>query len=194
MKQQFWALVAIVGFMLMCVASGLPAHAATGPLTAISNPTDHAFAANALGHAISEHAWLENFLLTTHIVSFVVLVGGACVVDLRLLGLGRRIPVRDLNNFVIPIVLASVVTAVSSGLWLFGAHADILIGRPAFLYKMLLLFAAAINALIFYTGPYQSVAKWNRDDRPPQGAQIAGLVSLLIWIAVIFCGQRIAHH
>jgi|GEM_PF-483588 len=194
MKKQFWGLAAFVGLMLTCVASGLPAHAASGPLAAISNPSGLAFAANALGRAVSERAWLENLLLTTHIVSFVVLVGGACVVDLRLLGLGRRIPLRDLNNFVVPIVLVSVVTAVSSGLWLFGAHADALIGRPAFLYKMLLLFAAAINALIFYTGPYQSVAKWERDDRPPRGAQAAGLLSLLIWVAVIFCGQRIAHH
>ena len=171
-----------------------PACAATAAGAALANPIDHAFAANAFGALLAVHPWLENLLLTLHIASFVVLVGGACVVDLRLLGLGRHIAVRALNNFVIPVVLASVITAVSSGLWLFGAHADILIGRPAFFYKMLLLFAAAINALIFYAGPYQSVAKWNLDAPPPGGAGIAGLLSLLIWIAVIFCGQRIAHH
>ena len=182
-KHNLYPLIALTIVQPACAASA-----------ALSNPIDHVFAANAFGAILAVHPWLENLLLTLHIASFVVLVGGACVVDLRLLGLGRHIAVRALNNFVIPWVLASVITAVSSGLWLFGAHADILIGRPAFFYKMLLLFAAAINALIFYAGPYQSVAKWNLDAPPPGGARIAGLLSLLIWIAVIFCGQRIAHH
>jgi hypothetical protein len=136
---------------------------------------------------------LEPWLLTLHILGIVCVVGSVVVMDLRLLGLGRLLPVRALHGFIIPFTLAALLVVVPTGLALFALHATTLIGEPAFFYKMLLLFAAAINALIFYTGTYQTAREWDVGVEPPAAARWAGALSILIWIAVIYCGQTIAH-
>jgi hypothetical protein len=138
-------------------------------------------------------AGLEPVLLTLHLLGIVFVVGSVIVMDLRLLGFGASLPVRQLHRFIIPFSLAALLIVVPSGLALFALHAATLIGRPTFFYKMLLLFAAAINALIFYTGAYQGAAGWDTAKRPPAGARWAGALSILIWIAVIYCGQSLAH-
>jgi hypothetical protein len=134
---------------------------------------------------------LEPWLLGLHLLGVVVVVGSVVVMNLRLLGLGRVLPVRALHGFLIPLCLVALLAVVPSGLALFALHAQALIGRGVFFYKMLLLFAAAINALIFYTGSFQTVASWDAGRLPPAGARLAALVSLLIWIAVIGCGQSL---
>jgi hypothetical protein len=99
--------------------------------------------------------------------------------------------VKQLHGFAIPFSLGALLLVIPSGLALFAIHASALIAQSAFFYKMLLLFAAAINALIFYTGPFQSVKSWENDPKAPGGARLAAVGSLLIWIAVICCGQSI---
>lgn len=148
-------------------------------------------AASPAAVQITGLALLEPWLLTGHLLGIVAVVGSVIVVDLRLLGWGRGLSVKQLHNFIIPFSLAALLLVVPTGLALFALHAATLIGRPAFFYKMLLLFAAAINALIFYTGPFQSVAKWDNGATPVPGARWAGGISIVIWIAVIYCGQSL---
>jgi hypothetical protein len=58
---------------------------------------------------------------------------------------------------------------------------------------MVLLLLAGLNALIFHLTVYRRAAEW--DDMPvaPVRARLAGLVSLVLWIAIIAAGRSIAY-
>jgi hypothetical protein len=58
---------------------------------------------------------------------------------------------------------------------------------------MALLMAAGINAVIFRTGPYQTVAYWDVATRAPVAAQLSVAASIAIWIAIIACGRFLAY-
>jgi hypothetical protein len=56
-----------------------------------------------------------------------------------------------------------------------------------------LILLAGVNALVFQTTVYKSVDKWDVALRPPIGARVAGVFSLVLWVGVIFAGRWIAY-
>ena len=126
-----------------------------------------------------------------------LLFGSIAVLDLRLLGLGRRIPVKALAAHVMPWSAASFVLIVPSGLAMFAAYASELIDSPVFVAKMCLILAAGANAGIFYTVTFPSVEVWDSEEMrklaTPPSVRLAAALSLAIWIGVIACGRLLAY-
>jgi hypothetical protein len=143
--------------------------------------------------AMRESLWLYPVVETLHILGFIVLVGSAVMFDLRLLGLSRRIPVRLLAAHLLPWSLASLALIVPAGLLLFLTDAGTLVSNRAFILKMLLLMAAAGNAIAFHLGPLRSAAAWDITVPAPPRARVHAALSLLIWAAVVTCGRAIAY-
>ena len=146
----------------------------------------------AVVKAMRASAGLYAAVATVHIVGFVVLVGSAVMFDLRVLGLTKQLPVRALARHLLPWSVAALALILPSGLLMFAAHADDLLGNRAFQLKMGLLLAAGMNAAIFHTGPYQSAARWDAHAAAPAAARLSAAASIAIWIAVIACGRLLA--
>ena len=105
--------------------------AATAPLAVLESMP--------LAVAMRHDLWLYPIVEILHISGFVVLVGSIAVLDLRLLGLSRRLPVRDLAGHELPWTLGALLLIVPTGLLMFMAHAtDFLVNR-AFQLKLLLI-------------------------------------------------------
>jgi hypothetical protein len=124
-------------------------------------------------------------LEVAHIVGLALVFGTVWVVDMRLLGWMRAFDAQMLARQVLPWTLLGFSLAAATGLLLFVSQAADLIANPAFLTKMLLLFAAASNAAILHArGPLQ----------PDNGLTRAqAFLSLLIWVALIASGRWIAY-
>ncbi len=152
-----------------------------------------AIAHSALGTALRESTWLYPTVETIHIVGFALLFGSIVVVDLRLLGLRRDVVLRPLLAFVLPVTLLSLLVVVPTGLLLFVAHANDLIGNRAFVIKMGLLFFAAINALMFHVGPYRAEIEAAPGTAPRGSTRSFALLSIVLWIAVLGAGRSIAY-
>src|SRR5712675_1756918 len=60
--------------------------------------------------------------------------------------------------------------------------------------KMVLLLLAGVNILLFHSRVFPSVAKWDADAIPPKAARIAGALSLVLWIGIVFSGRMIAYN
>jgi hypothetical protein len=131
---------------------------------------------------------LNRVLLPAHLTGVSVLLGTVAVVDLRLLGLWRRLPVRRLARRLLPWTAASFLLIVPSGLLMFVAHAGALIDSGVFALKMGFIMAAGVNAAVFHAGVFRGAAAWDVARRPPPAARLAGALSLLLWAAVIACG------
>jgi hypothetical protein len=148
---------------------------------------------SALGQAMRQWLWLYPAVEIVHLVGIALLVGSILVLDLRLLGFSRSLPVRKLASHILPWSAAGLALIVPSGLAMFVAHASDLIGNPVFALKMCLVMAAGVNAAAFHAGVFRGAAAWDVDVVPPAMARSAGALSLLLWISVIACGRLLAY-
>jgi len=147
----------------------------------------------ALGLAMRKSIWLYPAVETVHIIGLALLVGSIAVLDLRLMGLSRSLPVRKLARHTLPWTIGSFALILPSGLMMFAAHATDFIASPVFALKMGLIFAAIINAAVFHTSVFRSAAAWDVDVMPPAAARASAALSLLLWLTVIACGRLLAY-
>lgn len=146
-----------------------------------------------LSHAMRSSLWLYPIVEIFHIVGFVTLVGTVAMFDLRVLGFSRSLPVQALGRHLLRWSVASLVLVIPAGLMMFSAHPHDFVNNRVFQIKLTLIAAAAINAILFHTGVYRSVAEWNKDVPAPTLAKGQAIGSLAIWIGVISCGRLLAY-
>jgi uncharacterized protein DUF6644 len=152
-----------------------------------------AIEASALGEAMRKWLWLYPSVEIVHIIGIAMLVGSIAVLDLRLIGFSRTLPVRRLASHVLPWTIGSFALIIPSGLAMFVAHAGDLISSPVFALKMCLILLAGANAGIFHAGIFRGAERWDVDVMPPVAARAAAGVSLLLWASVIACGRLLAY-
>ncbi len=146
-----------------------------------------------LAVAMRQELWLYPAVEIIHIIGFVTLVGSIIMLDLRLLGLSKALPVRALARHVLPWTLGALILIVPTGLLMFIAHAGELIGNTAFITKMSLLFGAGINSALLHDGVFRNAAAWDQNAAVPRAAKMHALISLTIWIGVLACGRLLAY-
>lgn len=127
-----------------------------------------------------------------HIVGFIFLVGSAFLFDLRLLGIAKKISVKDVAEYVLPWSRRSLLIVVPSGLLLFISQAKALSTNGVFGLKLVLILIAFTNAGIFHRFTFRSVSTWPTSETPV-AAKAAALISLVLWTSVITCGRLIAY-
>jgi hypothetical protein len=158
---------------------------AVGPLSALES--------SPIASAMRHELWLYPAVEVAHITGFVVLVGSIVVLDLRLLGVSRRLPVRSLTRHVLPWSFAALLLIVPTGLLMFMAHASDFLVNRAFQLKLGLILFAAVNAALFHTGVYRTVAQWDVNETVPAPARFHAAASLALWFGVLACGRLLAY-
>lgn len=143
--------------------------------------------------AMRQELWLYPIVEIAHISGFVVLVGSIAMLDLRLLGLSRTLSARELARHVLPWTLGALIVIVPTGLLMFMAHASDLITNRAFQLKLTLISLAGLNAALFHTGAFRTVAQWDVAVAPPTTAKLHAAVSLMMWAGVLACGRLLAY-
>ena len=152
------------------------------------DPTLAWMAALPAAEFLRSSAWAYPLAEVVHIVGLALLVGSVFVVDLRLMGAGRALPLHALMRFVLPWTLASLLLVVPSGLLLFLAHAPELAANAAFRIKLALLMLAALNAWYFHR-----YSKGTADAKSVARGRQAGWISLTRWLSIIAAGRLIAY-
>lgn len=148
----------------------------------------------ALARAMREWLWLYPGVEIAHIAGIVLLVGGAVMFDLRLLGLSRGLPVAALARHLLPWSRLGLGVVAVSGLLMFTAHATEFAESGVFRLKVALIAAACLNAAVFHRWPFRSVAAWDAGMRTPPAARAAAVASLALWTGVIACGRLLAYY
>src|SRR5262245_2949786 len=121
---------------------------------------------SALATAMRQELWLYPSIEILHILGFVTLVGSIAMLDLRLLGISRALPVRQLARHVLPWTLGALLVIVPTGTLMFMAHASEFIGNRAFVVKLTLISAAALNAGHFTWGRFAPPGSGTREPLP----------------------------
>lgn len=143
-----------------------------------------------LVQAIGQSAFAFPLIDAAHILFQAFVVGSIAALDLRLLGLAfaqRR--VSELAQRVLPWTWLAFAGATVTGVVLFALNVARFVDNRSFAIKMGLMLLAGANMLAFHKGIYRSVSAWDLESPPPARARIAGAVSLLLWIGVVFFGR-----
>jgi hypothetical protein len=143
---------------------------------------------------LHESFYLYNWIETTHVLTLMVSLGMLCIIDLRMLGLClTNMPASKVaERFNLPMLLGFGVMIIT-GVILFAAIPVRTTQSLWFRIKLILLFAAGINALLFHRHLQSSAGAWDNDPRPPLRTRFAGGLSLALWAGVIVTGRFIAY-
>ena len=136
--------------------------------------------------------WGWPFAESVHFLGLSMLVGCVGVFDLRLLGVGKRIPITALHKL-IPWGLLGFAINISTGSMFLLTEPDQYIYNPSFQFKVLFIMIAGLNALLFY------VTSWGRVNadgtiNAPRAGKMAAVISLSMWISVIVCGRLLTFY
>jgi hypothetical protein len=128
----------------------------------------------------------------THVVAAVVLFGSVLIVDLRLLGLADSSrPYTRVSRETLRLTWLAFGVAVITGSLMFTTSPLTYFANAAFQLKAVALFAAGLNMAVFRLATARGVAAWNDGAAPPLAARIAGVLSVLLWAAVVLLGRWI---
>ena len=137
-------------------------------------------------------AWAWPIAESLHFIGLTLLVGTIGAFDLRLLGLGRRIPIGAMHRF-IPLGIAGFALNVCTGLLFLLTDPDQYIFNPSFHFKLLCLAIAGLNAGAFYVTSFRHVCRQATYDAPPR-ARIIAAISLCAWMGVITGGRLLTFY
>jgi hypothetical protein len=126
-----------------------------------------------------------------HLAGLVMLLGSMVLLDLRLLGLAREVPLADASRRLTPIGILGLVLLLATGLCLFAADAGPLLGNWLLQIKLLLVGLGVVNALLFRALWSKRLAGW--DQRPPVAGRLQAALSILIWCGVMSAGRLLAY-
>lgn len=124
-----------------------------------------------------------------HLFGLVLLVGGIGVLDLRVAGLGRQIPLAPLSRLLTPIAVLGLVVVAGSGFLLFAADAGPLAENRTFQWKLALAALALANALLFR----RAFGDFRPGREPRVAARALAVASLALWLTVGALGRMIAY-
>jgi hypothetical protein len=131
------------------------------------------------------HPFAYPALEVVHIIGIALLLGNLVLLELRVWGRARELPVRELARLSLSLVVIGFGLAALTGLLMFAAQAGELLANRAFVIKMGLMMLAGCNAAWFHGR--DSLGKLDGL------ARLQTLTSTLLWIAVMFCGRWIAY-
>lgn len=148
---------------------------------------------SSIGTTIAGNEWMFPTIETVHVIAIVTVIGTIALMDLRLLGIGpRNKSVSAMSHDTLPITWAAFVLALLTGTLLFVSKATSYMANPYFLWKMGLMALAGVNMAVFHHYISKGVDRWGAPSGAiPLNVKVSGALSLLLWMAIPFCGRVI---
>jgi hypothetical protein len=134
--------------------------------------------------------WAFPFILVLHTIGMGFLAGPSAAIDLRILGVAKRIPLSSMAKF-FPVMWAAFALNAASGLLLLIAYPAKALTNPIF-YLKLLCIGLAVAILVFIRKSLFTHRSWD-SSAPPRGAKRLAAASLLLWIVATVAGRLLAY-
>lgn len=137
----------------------------------------------------SPSVWAQPTVLTLHTMGMAVLVGASWVLDLRLLGINRNVPLSAFR-WVFPAVAVGLIVNLVTGVLLFIGRATTWGFAVPFFIKMAFVIASAatlmpLRSYVLRSDPQQGEVAGN--------ARLLAVASILTWAAAITAGRLLAY-
>jgi len=153
----------------------------------------------------AEHSALGEFMRTSslwtypavnllHVFAIGALFGATVILDLRLMGVWRSVPLASVTRIAVPVAVVGVCLAVLTGVALFVTQATEYVDNPFLFIKFAAIAVGIANAAAVRTLPAWQ-ARGQRDLSREEHRRLAlvGGISLVAWMAAISAGRLIAY-
>jgi hypothetical protein len=151
-----------------------------------------------LATVVNAGDWVWPVCEILHFVGMALLIGTVGVLDLRILGFFRGIPVASLERFIPIGIAAFVMNAVTGFIFVAGnpiGGSIVYLTNFAFQVKLALILIAGVNLLAWYmTGIADKAAAAAPDDDVLPAARAVAAISLVMWVGVIVFGRLIMYN
>jgi len=145
--------------------------------------------------ALLESLYMWPLIESTHVLTIMLFVGTAVMMDLRLLGVSfGGIPVSEFTGRMLRWTRGGFAVMVVTGLLIFYSAPLRYYYNVFFRLKLILLVVVGLNIWLFHGRIHRRVAEWDLDGVPPRAARIAGAISLLSWLMIVMAGRMIAYN
>lgn len=147
-------------------------------------------------HATAPSAWVRNWpwtwpiCETLHFIGLSMLIGVVGLLDMRLLGFMKRVPLQALRPM-LRYGIAGFVINLITGIVFFVGAPEQYVANVAFWMKMLFLTISGVNALAFETSQGHRALAIGGDEEMPLPFKIAGGVSICSWFMVLYWGRML---
>lgn len=153
---------------------------------------------HAMQDYVNAHGWVWPVCEMVHYVGMSLIVGLIGMLDLRILGFCKSLPIGALKPFV-PLAIIGFIGNVVSGFVFVAGNP---VGGPqaylenlSFQCKMVVLAIAFINLVIFQvTGLEKAVYATPANADAPGKAKVIAVVSILSWLFIIFFGRLLMYN
>ncbi|MCB1683350.1 MAG: hypothetical protein R3E82_21660 [Pseudomonadales bacterium] len=148
---------------------------------------------------IGTYRWFWSLNEILHFVGLILLVGIVTIVDLRLLGVAKRMPLEPLQKLLPWAVLGFFLCVLSGLVFVTGLWANVkthpleAIAYDYYLQlKLIFIALAGFNLLMLhYSGLSKVINGLGVGDDAPAMAKFAGAASLFLWVGVVYWGRLI---
>jgi len=147
---------------------------------------------SGLATKIRDSLYLFPLIESTHVIGLTMVFGTIAIIDLRLLGIAStRRPFSRIASDVLKWTWLAFALTVITGLLMFITNAGVYYNNFFFRSKMAVLAVAGINMLLFELTAGRRVNEWDKNPAAPLSGKTVAVVSLVLWITVIFLGRWI---
>ena len=153
----------------------------------------HAFepTPDKFSEAMVASKWWWAFMMSMHFIGLSLLIGVIGILNLRLIGFAKQLPVEPLHLF-FPWALAGLGINVLTGMLAFIGMPEYYTFNAAFWFKILALMLAGLNVALFYVmGIFERVKRLEAGEDAPFSAKVIAVSSLVLWFAVVISGRYI---
>jgi hypothetical protein len=131
---------------------------------------------------------------TVHILAISAVMASAVLINLRLIGvIGRDQPLPAFSARFLPVIWWALPVLLVTGIVMIVGEPVRSLENPIFQLKMLLVITAIIITLAFQAPLKRNPAFWNLTPARRLASILLAIVSLSVWIAIVFAGRWIAY-
>jgi hypothetical protein len=147
-----------------------------------------------LSKTLQDHLWVVPTSQSVHIVAVSLVFASACMINLRLLGVGRSgRSISQLSDTLIPWMWRGLAVLLFTGLIQTIAEPVRQFVTPAFWAKMAMIIVVAAMTFAYAKAVHHNAPVWDAAATRPSRAKLFALLSTLLWLAIITCGRFIGY-
>jgi hypothetical protein len=147
-----------------------------------------------LSKTLQDQAWVVPTSQSIHILAVSIVFGSACMINLRLLGVGQSgRSVSQLSNTLVPWMWRALAVLLFTGLVQTVAEPVRQFVTPMFWTKMLMIIIVASMTAFYAKAVRRNAAAWDAASSRPSRAKVFAILSTLLWLAIIVCGRFIGY-
>ncbi|MDB5863227.1 MAG: hypothetical protein JWO70_1033 [Betaproteobacteria bacterium] len=147
-----------------------------------------------MNEAIQTVHWIVPAVQTVHILAIAAVMSSMLMINLRLVGaIGRDQPLRPYSARFLPVIWWALPVLLATGIVMIVGEPVRSLENTVFQVKMLLVISAMAITLLYQVPLNREPAYWTLTGVRRAASVALALVSMTIWIAIVFAGRWIAY-